>query len=54
MTFDKSYNLTNTNNVKTDGSLNTTNSNITVYSNFTKDTQTFATADIIFIKNVND
>ena len=54
LSFDKSYKLTNANNIKTDGSINTNNSSITVYSNYTKDTQTFATADIMLIKNVND
>ena len=54
LSFDKSYKLTNASNVKTDGSLNTSNLSITVYSNYTKNTQTFTTADILLIKNVSD
>ena len=54
LSFDKSYKLTNANNIKKDGSLNTKNSDITLYVNYIKSSEIFGTGDIRLIKNVND
>lgn len=54
LSFDKSYKLTNANNINTNGSLKTTDSNITLYVNYTKSFQTFNTGDTRLVKNVKD
>ena len=53
LSFDKNYKMTNSSNIK-DGSLNTTDSSITIYSNYTKSSQSFNMAGIYLVKNVKD
>ncbi|MBQ9244756.1 hypothetical protein IJ182_00645 [bacterium] len=54
LSFDKSYKLTTSNNINSDGTLNTSDSNVTIYSNYTKSTGAFNTVDIQFITNLKD
>ena len=53
LSFDKSYKLTTSDNVK-DGVIATTDSNVTVYLNYTKSTGAFNTVDIQFVTNLKD